>query len=96
MRNALAILWPSFIAAAAATVGLFTVLDPVDLGFVGPFELGRMAGYTIAFFFFWALGAMSSWLTWLLERSAAQVNRCPLAAAARPLGCPKREAAAPD
>ena len=45
MRNALAILWPSF---------LFALLDPVDLRFVGPLEFGRKSGYTIGFFFFWA------------------------------------------
>jgi hypothetical protein len=38
----------------------------VDLFFVGPLELGRMAGYTLGFFFFWALAAGSSWLTSVL------------------------------
>ena len=91
MRKAAAILWPSFVAAAAGTAVLFSAIDPVDLSFVGPLELPRGAGYTIAFFFFWALGAGSSWLTWILERSAEEVNRCPLVPVARPLGCPKRE-----
>lgn len=91
MRKALAILWPSFMAGVVGTVALFMTLDPVDLAFVGPLELGRKSGYTIAFFFFWGLGAVSSWLTWLLQRSAAEVNRCPLAPVERPLGCPKRE-----
>ena len=87
----LAILWPSFIAGAVGTAVLLSVFDPVDLSFVGPLELGRKASYTIAFFFFWAVAAVSSWLTWLLERSAEEVNRCPLAPAARPVGCAKRE-----
>jgi hypothetical protein len=68
MRKAIAILWPSFLAGALATVLLFGVLDPVDLRFVGPLELERGAGYTIAFFFFWSVAAVSSWLTWTLER----------------------------
>lgn len=75
MRKAAAILWPSFIAGAAGTVLLFLMLDPVDLRFVGPLELGRKSGYTIAFFFFWAIAAVSSAITWLLERSAEEVNR---------------------
>jgi hypothetical protein len=73
------------------TVLLFALLDPVDLRFVGPLELGRKAGYTLAFFFLWALAAGSSWLTCLLQRRADEVNRCTLMPEERPLGCPKRE-----
>jgi hypothetical protein len=75
MRKALVILWPSFLFGALGTVVFFGLLDPVDLRFVGPLEFGRKAGYTIAFFLFWGLAAGSSWLTSLLERPAAEVNR---------------------
>jgi hypothetical protein len=44
--------------------------DPVDLVFVGPLELSRTAGYSIAFFFFWAIGAASSAFTCFLQRRA--------------------------
>ena len=71
MKQAIWILWPSFIAGAVGTVLLFSILDPVELRFVGPFELGRKAGYTISFFFFWALAAGSSWLTHFLEQRHA-------------------------
>ena len=67
MRKALAILWPSFLFAGLGTVFLFALLDPVDLAFVGPLELGRTSGYTIGFFFFWAIAAGSSWLTSVLS-----------------------------
>ena len=70
MRKALAILWPSFLFAGLGTVFLFALLDPVDLAFVGPLELGRTSGYTIGFFFFWAIAAGSSWLTSLLTNDA--------------------------
>ena len=70
MRKALWILWPSFIAGAAAAVLFFAILDPVDLRFVGPLELGRKSGYTLAFFFFWSVAAVSSWLTCVLQGSA--------------------------
>ena len=53
----------------------FSLLDPVDLFFVGPLELGRMAGYTFGFFFFWALAAGSSWLTCLLQARDANAAR---------------------
>jgi hypothetical protein len=68
VKGALWILWPSFLFAVAGTVLFFGALDPVDLRFVGPLELGRKAGYTIGFFFFWGLAAGSSWLTRFLER----------------------------
>jgi hypothetical protein len=74
MRKALSILWPSFILGGIGTVLLFSLLDPVDLRFVGPFELGRRAGYTLGFFF-WGLAAGSSWLTCFLHRTDADANR---------------------
>ena len=67
MRKALAILWPSFLFAGLGTLLLFALLDPVDLRFVGPLEFGRKTGYTIGFFFFWAIAAGSSWLTIVLN-----------------------------
>jgi hypothetical protein len=91
LRKAILILWPSFVFGGIGTVLFFTLHDPVDLYFVGPLELGRKAGYTLGFFFFWAVAAGSSWLTWLLERRAEEVNRCPLGPVERPVGCPKRE-----
>jgi hypothetical protein len=84
--KAIWILWPSFLAGAAATVLFFTALDPEELGL-----MGRKTGYTLGFFFFWALAAASSALTCLLQRRADEVNRCPLRPVERPLGCPKRE-----
>ena len=57
MKKAMAILWPSLIFGGIGTVLFFSILDPVDLRFVGPLEFGRKAGYTVGFFFFWALAA---------------------------------------
>jgi len=91
MRKMIWVFWPSFIVAGLGTILLFTLLDPVDLRFVGPLELERRAGYTIGFFFLWALGAGSSAFTCWLQRRADEVNRCPLVPVERPLGCPKRE-----
>ncbi len=86
MKRAMLILWPSFLAAGAADLLLFNVIDPVE------FDFGRLAAYTFVFFLFWALGATSSALTCFLQRSAEEVNRCPLTPRERPVGCPKREA----
>lgn len=57
------VLWPSFLAAGAAEVLFFTVVDPAD------FEGGRLAAYSVGFFLFWALAAASSALTCFLQRS---------------------------
>lgn len=80
------ILWPSFLAAGAAEVALFTFLDPADFG------ESRMAVYSAGFFALWLLGASSSALTCFFQRSADEINRCPLTPVERPEGCPKREA----
>ncbi len=86
------ILWPAFLAAGAGEAIFFTVFDPFDLHFFGaPLDLSRQAIYTMGFFGFWGLGIASSALTVFLERSPWERNRCPLDAAARPEGCPKRE-----
>lgn len=91
MKKAIWILWPSFIVGGMATILFFSAMDPVDLVFIGPLELSRTAGYSAGFFFFWALAAASSGFTCFLQRRAEEVNRCPLVAAERPSGCPKRE-----
>ena len=86
------ILWPAFLVACAMEVAFFTLFDPADLHFLGaPLEVSRMTVYSVGFFVFWALGAASSFLTCFLQRSPWEVNRCPLPAANRPEGCPKRE-----
>jgi len=72
-----AILWPSFFAAGVATMVFFAFVDPLalrDISFPG-LELGREAGYTIAFFLFWAATAASSLFTWILLRPASRFNR---------------------
>ena len=87
------VLWPAFLVGGIAEGIFFTVFDPVDLHFFGaPLELSRQSIYTLGFFAFWALGAASSALTVLLARSPVEQNRCPLAEADRPYGCPKRPA----
>ncbi len=86
------VLWPSFIAAGIATVVFFTLFDPMDMSILGDqVMVGRMAAYSIGFFGFWLLGALSSGLTCFFQRSAAEINQCPLVPPERPVGCPKRD-----
>lgn len=93
LRLLVVILWPSFLVAACAVGIFFTTFDPVELSLFGqPLSMSRLGAYSIGFFFFWALGAASSALTYFFLKSAAEVNRYPIPdPVARPVGCPKRE-----
>lgn len=65
-----AILWPSFIAAGVACVVFFAFVDPLRLqaiSFPGS-TISRELGYTVGFFMFWAVTALSSAVTWYLQR----------------------------
>ena len=91
-RTLAVIAWPSFLVAGVAQSLFFTVFDPADLSLFGmPLTWSRTAVYSVGFFLFWGVCAGSSALTLLLQKSAAEVNRCPLEPEARPAGCPKRE-----
>lgn len=64
LQKTIAVLWPSFLVAGAATTIFFTLFDPVDMVPLGrPTELSRLGVYTIGFFLFWVLMALSSVLT---------------------------------
>jgi hypothetical protein len=90
-RKLIWILWPSFLVAGAAEAVFFTIFDPSDLTFFGQtLTWSRVATYSTGFFLFWAFAACSSALTCFLQRTAAEINRCPLPANERPVGCPKR------
>jgi hypothetical protein len=71
-----AVLWPSFLVACAATVLFFAAFDPLDLlACAGRVPAARLAGYTVGFFGFWILGAVSSLLTCYFLRPVAELNR---------------------
>jgi len=63
-QSVTAVLWPSFVAAAAATGLFFTVFDPVEVAACRGFEsISRIAAYSVGFFVFWGLTAVSSGAT---------------------------------
>ena len=72
LQNLVAILWPSFLAAAVATGVFFSHVDPTDLDDITTpiANFSRLGGYTIGFFFFWAIAAISSALSVLLIRTS--------------------------
>ncbi|MEY3445910.1 MAG: hypothetical protein RIR45_665 [Pseudomonadota bacterium] len=84
------IVWPAFLMAGLLEVLVFAMVDPQDLNWMGhPLGLSRQGIYTVAFFVFWIITAVSSALTTLLSMSPFEVNRCPLPEDGRPEGCPK-------
>ena len=92
MRSAIWILWPSFIVGGVGGTTFFAFFDPAALHFFEKLAgVGDLAIYSTAFFVFWGFSAASSAFTCFLQRSSAEVNRCPLVPAQRPEGCPKRE-----
>lgn len=71
----MAVVWPAFLMACVLEIVVFALVDPQDLQWLGlPLELPRKGVYTLAFFVFWAVTAVSSGLTALLGLSAAEVN----------------------
>ncbi len=93
MNRLVSILWPSFVVGGAAEAVFFTVINPQELYLFGEaVDLGSLATYSIGFFLFWAVAAASSAFTVFLQRSAEEINACPLTASGRPFGCPKRTA----
>ena len=92
MRKAIWVLWPSFIVGGAAETVFFTCFDPMELHLFGePAGISRLAVYSGGFFLFWAFAAASSAFTCFLQRTADEINRCPLPSPRRPDGCPKKE-----
>jgi len=59
-------LWPSFIMACVSTVVLFSLVDTEAIVHGANAELSNEFVYSIAFFIFWLLGALTSALTALL------------------------------
>jgi hypothetical protein len=82
------IAWPAFLMAAVLEMVVFAFVDPGELHWRGqPLEAPRMAVYTVAFFFFWAVTMASGFLTTMLSMSPFEVNRCPVPPQQRPPGC---------
>lgn len=92
-RRLMWIAWPAFLAACLLEMAVFALVDPQDLHWGGqPLALSRQGIYTLGFFVFWAIAAVSGALTTLLSLSPFELNRCPLEPTARPDGCPKQMA----
>ena len=67
MKRWAVMLWSSFLAGGLAEVLFFTVIDPLQLSFLGhEVELGPLATDSLGFLFFWLLALASSALSLFL------------------------------
>jgi hypothetical protein len=76
IQRVVAILWPSFLTAGLATILFFTAFDPQLLLLLsGHGEISRLGGYTIGFFLFWLLTAVTSALNFFFQAPCDRINR---------------------
>jgi len=68
------IAWPAFLAAAVLEMLVFALIDPSDVQGLADAGWSRQAVYTLAFFGFWAVTLLGSFMTWLLDRPADELN----------------------
>jgi hypothetical protein len=60
IQKCIAVLWPSFLVAVVATGAFFSAFDPRDLiAFDTQLDISRLGVYTIGFFIFWLITAVS-------------------------------------
>lgn len=73
-RRLLSILWPAFLVAGILEILVFAMVDPQELQWFGqPITLSRAGVYTVAFFVFWGVAALSSAMTSMLSISPQAV-----------------------
>ncbi|MDJ0927852.1 MAG: hypothetical protein QNJ73_09400 [Gammaproteobacteria bacterium] len=72
-----AVMWPSFLAAALATMLFFAFVDPgrMEDAMSQPLEFSRMTGYGLGFFFFWLIAVVSSAVSVFLLRTSRRDRR---------------------
>ncbi len=75
-QHMISILWPSFLVGSLTTILFFTFFDPTELGMISGYpEITRIAGYSMGFFFFWFLSAVSSALTCYFRQPCHQARK---------------------
>lgn len=71
--------WPSFLMAGVLEVLVFALVDPGELHWRGELlDWSRPAVYTLAFFAFWAVIALSCWLSLVLAAPSPPPSRAAL------------------
>lgn len=81
IQRVVAILWPSFITAGIATVLFTTAFDPAVIFM--DYDMSRLGIYTICFFLFWLLGAITAAATCYFLKPCETINKIRQAAEKR-------------
>jgi hypothetical protein len=69
IQQVVAVLWPSFLTAALATILFFTAFDPqLLMELAGYGAISRLGRYSIGFFLFWLLTAGTCALTCYFQK----------------------------
>ncbi len=77
VQQVIAVLWPGFLIAGVATIGVFSLIDPVEMAHCLGWEgLTRLGAYSTGFFLFWLLTAASSILTCYFQKPC-EAGRAP-------------------
>jgi hypothetical protein len=64
IQQAISVLWPSFIVAIVATGIFFSAFNPRDLvPYNLDIDISPLAAYSVGFFIFWIIAAVSSYGT---------------------------------
>jgi hypothetical protein len=75
LRNAVLILWPSFLAACMLEGVVFAMVDPSEVHWPGLIpQPSRQGVYTVAFFMFWSITIACCSLVLWLGKPELQVN----------------------
>ncbi|MEY3872020.1 MAG: hypothetical protein RLZZ296_1015 [Pseudomonadota bacterium] len=75
LRNAVLILWPSFLAACMLEGVVFAMVDPGEINWPGLVpQPSRQGVYTVAFFTFWSITMACCSLVLWLGKPELQVN----------------------
>ncbi|HXE39948.1 MAG TPA: hypothetical protein VN639_15895 [Azonexus sp.] len=78
MSQLIKLLWLSFFTAALGETAFFAVIDPQLLYLFGqPVDWPPMVVYSVGFFMFWSLTALTAALVALLQKPGEEVNREP-------------------
>jgi len=73
-QQAIAVLWPSFVVAIAATGLFFSAFNPRDLvPFNLDLDISPLAAYSIGFFIFWLFGILCGYGTLYFTLANARV-----------------------
>ena len=77
LRDTASVLWPAFLVAAASSVLVFGLFDPLDLAEISSVSLpmNRMAGYAGVFFFLWLICSGAAALSIFMLRSYQRRGR---------------------